>query len=131
MAETPKRTECVVYEWIESVKHKYDQLAAPTIYHIKKQTKEITGVIVMDDASEKGIQHDGYKQLSVELVRDLMRHLAYLHTTSTQRLDHFATITELPPPYYTHLTAHYNEMVNFFEHHDVDHSRFVVSFLLN
>ncbi|KAK6031199.1 hypothetical protein OSTOST_02651 [Ostertagia ostertagi] len=36
------------------------------------------------------------------------------------------TVADLPPSYYSSLVSNYNDVVNFFERHDVDHSRFVV-----
>ncbi|WKY06635.1 hypothetical protein Q1695_006655 [Nippostrongylus brasiliensis] len=115
------KRECNVYDWTQ----KYTKLPAPRIFHIKRHTKEFSGVVVMEDIGERGVQQDAIKGLSVDGVRDLLRQLAVLHTVSMKHTGWSTTVADLPPSYYTSLVSNYNEVVNFFEHQDVDHSRFV------
>ncbi|VDO63970.1 unnamed protein product [Haemonchus placei] len=117
------KRECNVYDWTQ----KYAKLPSPRIFHIKRHTKEFSGVVVMEDIGERGVQQDAIKGLSVEAVRDLLQQLAVLHTISMKHTGWNTTVADLPPSYYTSLVYNYNDMVDFFEHHDVDHSRFVVS----
>lgn len=53
--------ECNVYEWTQ----KFPKLIAPKIIHIKKHSKEGSGVVVMEDVSEKGQEQDPVKGLMV------------------------------------------------------------------
>uniref|UniRef100_A0A7I5EB20 CHK domain-containing protein n=1 Tax=Haemonchus contortus TaxID=6289 RepID=A0A7I5EB20_HAECO len=115
------KRECNVYDWTQ----KYAKLPSPRIFHIKRHTKEFSGVVVMEDIGERGVQQDAIKGLSVEAVRDLLQQLAVLHTISMKHTGWNTTVADLPPSYYTSLVYNYNDMVDFFEHHDVDHSRFV------
>ncbi|RCN32252.1 hypothetical protein ANCCAN_21941 [Ancylostoma caninum] len=117
------KRECNVYDWTQ----KYSRLPSPRIFHIKRQTKDFSGVVVMEDIGERGVQQDAIKGLSVDAVRDLLRHLAVLHTVSMKHTGWSTTVADLPPSYYAYLVANYHDMMNFFERHDVDHSRFVVS----
>ncbi|KAK6029303.1 hypothetical protein OSTOST_04586 [Ostertagia ostertagi] len=61
----------------------------------------------------------------VDVVRDLLQQLAVLHTISMKHTGWNTTVADLPPSYYSSLVSNYNDVVNFFERHDVDHSRFV------
>ncbi|KAK6751506.1 hypothetical protein RB195_003105 [Necator americanus] len=115
------KRECNVYDWTQ----KYSKLASPRIFHIKRQAKDFGGVVVMEDIGERGVQQDAIKGLSVDGVRDLLRHLAVLHTVSMKHTGWNTLVADLPPSYYEYLVSSYNDMVNFFERHDVDHSRFV------
>ncbi|VDP23481.1 unnamed protein product [Heligmosomoides polygyrus] len=117
------KRECNVYDWTQ----KYPKIPAPRIFHIKRHTKDFSGVVVMEDIGERGVQQDAVKGLSVEAVRDLLRQLAVLHAISIKHTGWSTTVADLPPSYYTSLASNYNDMVNFFESHDVDHSRFVVT----
>ncbi|EPB65967.1 hypothetical protein ANCCEY_14949 [Ancylostoma ceylanicum] len=117
------KRECNVYDWTQ----KYARLPSPRIFHIKRQTKDFSGVVVMEDIGERGVQQDAIKGLSVDAVRDLLRHLAVLHTVSMKHTGWSTTVADLPPSYYAYLVANYHDMMNFFERHDVDHSRFVTN----
>ncbi|KAK5972132.1 CHK domain-containing protein [Trichostrongylus colubriformis] len=115
------KRECNVYDWTQ----KYNKLPSPRIYHIKRHTKEFSGVVVMEDIGERAVQQDAIKGLTVEVVRDLLQQLAVLHTISMKHTTWNTTVADLPPSYYSSLVSKYNDMVNFFEHQDIDHSRFV------
>ncbi|CAI5449452.1 unnamed protein product [Caenorhabditis angaria] len=115
------KRECNVYEWTS----KFPKLVAPNIIHIKKHSKEGSGVVVMEDVSDKGVEQDPVKGLTLEIVRDLLKHIAYLHATSLRHSSWSTLVADLPPSYYTHIIGNFDETMTFFERQDVDHSRFV------
>uniref|UniRef100_A0A1I7XAG4 CHK domain-containing protein n=1 Tax=Heterorhabditis bacteriophora TaxID=37862 RepID=A0A1I7XAG4_HETBA len=75
------KRECNVYEWTQ----KYPKLAAPRIFHIKRNSKEGSGVVVMEDIGDRGQQQDAAKGLSLDAMRDLLRNLALLHAQSMKQ----------------------------------------------
>ncbi|CAB3405804.1 unnamed protein product [Caenorhabditis bovis] len=115
------KRECNVYEWTQ----KFPKLIAPNIIHIKKHSKEGSGVVVMEDVSEKGVEQDPVKGLSLEVVRDLLKQIAYLHATSLKHTSWSTLVADLPPSYYAHIIGNFDDTMTFFERQDVDHSRFV------
>ncbi|KHJ94288.1 hypothetical protein OESDEN_05782 [Oesophagostomum dentatum] len=115
------KRECNIYDWTKN----HRSLPSPAIYHIKRHAKDYNNVVVMEDASERGVQQDANKGLSVDAVRDLLRRLATLHTVSMKVNGWTTMVSDLPNSYYSSLVSNFNEMMNFFEHQDVDHSRFV------
>ncbi|KAJ1346712.1 hypothetical protein KIN20_001601 [Parelaphostrongylus tenuis] len=56
------RRECNAYDWTQ----KYPKIAAPRIIHTKRHAKEFSGVVVMEDVAERGVQQDAVKGLSVK-----------------------------------------------------------------
>ncbi|CAD6192855.1 unnamed protein product [Caenorhabditis auriculariae] len=115
------KRECNVYEWTQ----KFPKLASPNILHIKKHSKEGSGVVVMEDVGEKGVEQDPVKGLPLDAMRDVLKHMAYLHATSLKHTSWSTLVADLPPSYYAHLIGNFEAAMNFFERHDVDHSRFV------
>ncbi|CAA21584.2 CHK kinase-like domain-containing protein [Caenorhabditis elegans] len=115
------KRECNVYEWTQ----KFPKLIAPKIIHIKKHSKEGSGVVVMEDVSEKGQEQDPVKGLMLEVVRDLLKQIAYLHSISLKHTSWSTLVADLPPSYYAHTIGSFDDTLTFFERQDVDHSRFV------
>ncbi|PAV92207.1 hypothetical protein WR25_08987 [Diploscapter pachys] len=113
--------ECNVYEWTQ----RYPKLASPRIFTIRKHSKEGSGVVIMQDASVNSIQCDAIKGLKVDVMRDLLKHLAYLHAASMKHTSWSTLIADLPPSYYAYVLGNFEDIKNFFERKEVDHSRFV------
>ncbi|KAE9416501.1 hypothetical protein Angca_001124, partial [Angiostrongylus cantonensis] len=117
------KRECSAYDWTQ----RYPKLPAPKIIHIKRHAKEFGGVVVMEDVGERAVQQDAVKGLSVDAVRDLLHQLAILHSFSMKQNSWNTMVTDLPPSYYSHMSSGYNEIMDFFERHDVKHSWFTVT----
>ncbi|VDM62096.1 unnamed protein product [Angiostrongylus costaricensis] len=121
------KRECNAYDWTQ----RYPKLPAPKIIHIKRHAKEFGGVVVMEDVLERAVQQDAVKGLSVrgcvDIVRDLLHQLAILHSFSMKQNSWSAIVADLPPSYYSHMSSGYNEIMEFFERHDVKHSWFTAT----
>ncbi|EFP07892.1 hypothetical protein CRE_14099 [Caenorhabditis remanei] len=61
----------------------------------------------------------------LEVVRDLLKQIAYLHSVSLKHTSWSTLVADLPPSYYAHTIGNFDETMTFFERSDVDHSRFV------
>ncbi|CAL2039645.1 unnamed protein product [Caenorhabditis brenneri] len=126
VAKDQREDEEGKYHYIMFKRSKFPKLVAPNIIHIKKHSKEGSGVVVMEDVSEKGQEQDPVKGLSLEVVRDLLKQIAYLHSVSLKHTSWSTLVADLPPSYYAHTIGNFDDTMTFFERQDVDHSRFVV-----